>query len=978
MEIKNKNLDTEQQETPPSYIREISNIEIFGAREHNLKNINLEIPRNKLVVITGVSGSGKSSLAFDTIYAEGQRRYMESFMAYVRTLLGGMKRPDVDKINGLSPVIAIDQKTTSKNPKSTVGTTTDIYDFLRLFYAKCADAFSYIDGKKLMKLTEKEIFDYISNSLINEKLTILAPLVKSRKGHYKELFSKILKSGFHKIRIDGTIQSIIPGMQLDRYRTHNIEVVIDRLVFHKDDTERLKSSLKIAWAYGEKNIMILNAAGQALHFSQNFMDPITGLSYEDPSPSTFSFNSPYGACNRCQGIGSIINADIEKLIPNMLISIASGAIIPLGHYRDIAFFHELNELLTAQGYKINTPINELPASILDQVLYGTTLVLSTDGVDGFDSEFDKAKILKFDGVLKFLLKQQERSKIKNDETDIYELTCICPECMGQRLKKEALHFKIQEKSIADLANMDLQSLSSWINSIEQKLSKKQKIISKDLLVEIKKRLQLLVDMGLDYLHLNRTLNTLSGGESQRVRLATQIGTQLVGVLYILDEPSIGLHQRDNLKLITVLKALRDLGNSVIVVEHDKEIMLNADYLIDIGPGAGVNGGNVIAAGTIETFLTQKSKTAEFLSNRSNIPIPRTRRKGNGHWLSIKGCTGYNLKNIDFKMPLGTLTCITGPSGSGKSSLIYSTLVPLIKNHLYKSNHYHLPYTSLDGLKHLDSLVEVDQGPIGRTPRSNPATYTGIFNAIRNFFTQLPESKIRGYGPGRFSFNVKGGRCNDCEGGGMKLISMNFLEDIHILCETCRGKRYNRETLEVKYHGCSISDILDMTVDKAAVFFAKHIHLLKKLTTLQDVGLGYVTLGQHATTLSGGEAQRIKLATELSKRGSTKTLYILDEPSTGLHFSDIQKLVNVLNNLVDKGNTMLIIEHNMDIIKIADYIIDMGPESGPRGGKIMAEGTPEEVVENNTNSTSVFLKTELQSNPSYPPLSPENKQPLPFD
>lgn len=957
---KDKKIDNLNLNTPSRRRTDEVNLEIFGAREHNLKNISLEIPRNKLVVITGVSGSGKSSLAFDTIYAEGQRRYMESFMAYVRTFLGGMKRPDVDKIDGLSPVIAIEQKTTSRNPKSTVGTTTDIYDFMRLLYAKCADAYSYIDGTPLIKQSEKEIFEYISKTFKNKKLTLLAPVVKSRKGHYKELFTKTLKSGFNKVRVNGAIETIVPNMQLDRYKIHNVEIVIDKILVTDDDSQRLKNSLTTAWMHGKKNIILLLEDGKLLYFSQNFMDPASGLSYEDPSPSTFSFNSPYGACPRCHGIGEIVNANIDLLIPNKNISIAKGAILPLGEYRDISFFQELNNLLIAQGFGIDTPVNQLPENIINQVLNGTVLTLSIDGVDGFDSEFDEAKILKFEGVLHFLLKQQERSKNKSDEENFFELTCICPECKGLRLKKEALNFKINDKSIADLANMNLQDLSDWFKHLEPHLSEKQKIISRELLVEIAKRLQLLLDMGLDYLHLNRTLNTLSGGESQRVRLATQIGTQLVGVLYILDEPSIGLHQRDNLKLITAMKALRDLGNSVIVVEHDKDIMLNADYIIDIGPGAGVNGGNVMAAGDVKSFLSQPSGTSNYLSNRIGIPIPKKRRKGSGNLLTLSGCTGYNLKNLNFSIPLETICCVTGVSGSGKSSLIYSTLIPVLKNFFYKSNHNHLPYLNIEGLKHLDSLVEVDQQPIGRTPRSNPATYTGIFNAIRNFFTQLPESKIRGYGPGRFSFNVKNGRCTDCEGGGMKLISMSFLDDVYIPCDTCRGKRYNRETLEIKYHGCSIADVLDMTVDKAAVFFEKHIHILKKLNTLQDVGLGYITLGQHATTLSGGEAQRIKLATELSKRGTTKTLYVLDEPSTGLHFSDIAKLIDVLNNLVERGNTVLIIEHNLDIIKVADYVIDIGPESGPRGGQIMAQGTPEEVAKSKTSITAPFLKKELET------------------
>lgn len=948
--------------SPPPVTKDIkieTKIEIFGAREHNLKNINLDIPRNKLVVITGVSGSGKSSLAFDTIYAEGQRRYMESFIAYVRNFLGNMKRPDVDKIDGLSPVIAIEQKTTSRNPKSTVGTTTDIYDFMRLLFAKCAEAFSYLDGKKLIKQTETQIFDFIVKNFNGKKLILLAPIVKSRKGHYKELFSRILKSGFNKVRIDGEFETISPNLQLDRYKIHDIEIVVDTLIVSEKDMQRLKASLNTAWAYGKKNIILLDANNKPHYYSQNFMDPDSGLSYEDPSPNTFSFNSPYGACTRCQGIGEIVHANYDALIPNRSLSIAEGAILPLGPIRNISFFDEINNFLDLHGFSINTPVSKISDPLLEKLLYGDVYKVQLDGIEEIELDIEDVKVLRFEGILNFLIKQQEKSKTKSEEA-AFNLTCICPECKGQRLRKESLHFKINNSSISELANMNLKELTSWVENVPSIMTEKQKLISKDILVEIDKRLKLLLDMGLDYLQLNRSLCTLSGGESQRVRLATQIGTQLVGVLYILDEPSIGLHQRDNRKLIDAMKALRDLGNTVIVVEHDKEIMLNADYIIDIGPGAGINGGNVIAAGDVKNFLNKKSDTADFLSNRISIPTPKERRKGTGQWISITGCTGYNLKSVDLSIPLGTLTCITGLSGSGKSSLIHATLIPILKNHLYKSNHTCLPYVTTAGFEQIDSLVEVDQSPIGRTPRSNPATYTGIFNAIRIFFSQLPEAKIRGYSPGRFSFNVKGGRCNDCEGGGMKLISMSFLEDVYIPCDTCRAKRYNRETLEVKYHGCSISDVLDMTIDKAIIFFSKHPQILKKLHTLQEVGLGYITLGQHATTLSGGEAQRVKLATELSKRGTSKTLYVLDEPSTGLHFSDIAKLMGVINKLVNLGNTVLIIEHNLDIIKIADYIIDLGPESGPRGGQILAQGTPEEVSKCKKSFTAKFLKEELIS------------------
>ncbi|KEO72110.1 excinuclease ABC subunit UvrA [Anditalea andensis] len=930
-------------------------IEIYGAREHNLKNIDISIPRNKLIVITGLSGSGKSSLAFDTIYAEGQRRYMESFSAYARSFLGGMERPDVDKINGLSPVISIEQKTTSKNPRSTVGTVTEIYDFMRLLFARAGEAFSYLSGHRMVRQTEDQIIEQLFQNFSKKKLYILAPIVKGRKGHYRELFEQTRKMGFSKVRVDGVVMDVVPKMQVDRYKIHDIEIVIDRIIAEEEDRYRITQSLKTALQHGKGVIMLRDEAGEIHHFSKHLMDPTTGLSYDEPAPNNFSFNSPYGACPTCNGLGKIEEITKESIIPDPSLSISRGGIAPLGEFRDIWIFKKINAVLKNHKVSISTPLEKFPDDVMHILLYGDKMEVEVDSVKHPGTQWTTT----FEGIINFLQKQQEEGsdKIRNWVAD-YTTSNICPDCEGLRLKKEALHFKIGGKNIGELAMMDITALASWFGKAEDLMSEKQKIIGKEVLKEINKRIGFLQDIGLDYLSLNRPLRSLSGGEAQRIRLATQIGTQLVGVLYILDEPSIGLHQRDNVKLIKALQDLRDLGNSVIVVEHDKDMMLEADYVIDIGPGAGRHGGSIVAKGNPTEFLAQNSITAQFLNNTLSIPVPPTRRKGNGDTLKLINATGNNLKNVTLKLPLGTMICITGVSGSGKSSLIHETLYPLLNQHFYKSKKEPLPYKQIKGLEHLDKVIEVDQSPIGRTPRSNPATYTGAFTDIRALFTDLPESKIRGYKPGRFSFNVKGGRCEDCEGAGMKLIEMDFLPDVHIPCETCKGKRYNRETLEVRFKGKSISDVLDMTVEQAVEFFEFQPKILRKIQTLNDVGLGYITLGQHATTLSGGEAQRVKLATELSKKDTGKTFYILDEPTTGLHFKDIEHLLSVLNQLVDKGNTVLIIEHNMDVIKVADYIIDIGPEGGDKGGSIVIEGSPEKVALHPTSYTAKFLKPEL--------------------
>ncbi|EOZ96657.1 Excinuclease ABC subunit A [Indibacter alkaliphilus LW1] len=930
-------------------------IEIFGAREHNLKNIDISIPRNKLIVLTGLSGSGKSSLAFDTIYAEGQRRYMESFSAYARSFLGGMERPDVDKINGLSPVISIEQKTTSKNPRSTVGTVTEIYDFMRLLYARAGEAFSYLSGHKMIRQSEDQIVEQLFENFGGKKLFILAPVVKGRKGHYRELFEQIRKMGFSKVRVDGVVMEVQPKMQVDRYKIHDIEIVVDRIIADQEDRFRISQSLKTALQHGKGIIMLRDEEGNIHHFSKYLMDPTTGLSYDEPAPNTFSFNSPYGACPTCNGLGVIDEITKESIIPDPSLSITRGGIAPLGEYRDVWIFKKIEAILKHYKCSISTPIAKLPEEVVNILLYGDKVEVAVDSVKYPGTKWHTT----FEGIVNFLQKQQEGGTEKiQDWVSEFTITKTCPDCEGYRLKKEALHFKLDNTHIGELAMMDISTLGKWFEDLEERLDERQNMIAKEVLKEIRKRIGFLLDIGLDYLTLNRPLRTLSGGEAQRIRLATQIGTQLVGVLYILDEPSIGLHQRDNVKLIKALQDLRDLGNSVIVVEHDKDMMLAADFVIDIGPGAGRHGGQIVAAGTPKEILKMNSLTAKYLNGEVNIAIPEKRRKGNEKFLTLKGASGHNLKNVDLKLPLGTMICVTGVSGSGKSSLIHETLYPLLNQHFYNSKKEPLPHKSIDGLKYLDKVIEVDQSPIGRTPRSNPATYTGVFTDIRALFTELPEAKIRGYKPGRFSFNVKGGRCEDCEGAGMKLVEMDFLPDVHIPCETCKGKRYNRETLEVRFKGKSISDVLDMTVEQAVEFFENQPKILRKIKTLNDVGLDYITLGQHATTLSGGEAQRVKLATELSKKDTGNTFYILDEPTTGLHFQDIEHLLEVLNKLVEKGNTVLIIEHNLDIIKVADYIVDLGPEGGSNGGTIVCKGSPEEVAKHKSSHTARFLKEEL--------------------
>lgn len=932
-------------------------IEIFGAREHNLKNIDLKIPRNKLVVITGLSGSGKSSLAFDTIYAEGQRRYMESFSAYARSFLGGMERPDVDKINGLSPVIAIEQKTTSKNPRSTVGTVTEIYDFMRLLFARAGEAYSYLTGAKMIRQTEDQIIEQLFSKFSGKKLYILAPVVRGRKGHYRELFEQIRKMGFSKVRIDGVVLDIEPKMQVDRYKIHDIEIVIDRIIADESDRFRITQSLKSGLQHGKGVIMIRDESGAISHFSKYLMDPETGLSYDEPAPNTFSFNSPYGACPTCNGLGITEEITRESIIPDPKLSITQGGIAPLGEYRDIWIFKKIEAILKQHKCSMSTPINKLPEEVIQILLHGDQTEVAVDSIKYPGTQWHTT----FEGIIVFLQKYQDTGSDKiQDWVSEFTSTKICPDCEGYRLKKEALHIKIDDKHIGQLSMMDIRALGEWFEGLETRMTDKQQQIGHEVLKEVRKRIGFLLDIGLDYLTLNRPLRTLSGGEAQRIRLATQIGTQLVGVLYILDEPSIGLHQRDNVKLIKALQSLRDLGNSVLVVEHDKDMMLEADYVIDMGPGAGRHGGQVVAAGIPSEILKSSSTTSDYLSGKLGLPVPKERRKGKGEVLSLKGANGNNLKNIDLELPLGTLICITGVSGSGKSTLIHETLFPILNREFYHSKKEAMPHKSITGLQHLDKVIEVDQSPIGRTPRSNPATYTGVFSDIRTLFTELPESKIRGYKPGRFSFNVKGGRCEDCEGAGMKLIEMDFLPDVHVPCETCKGKRYNRETLEVRFKGKSISDVLDMTVEQAVQFFDFQPKILRKIKTLHEVGLGYITLGQHATTLSGGEAQRVKLATELSKKDTGKTFYILDEPTTGLHFKDIELLMLVVNELVNKGNTVLIIEHNLDVIKMADFIVDLGPEGGNKGGQIIAQGTPEQVAKNTESHTAKFLKLELNS------------------
>lgn len=930
-------------------------IEIIGAREHNLKNVTLSFPRNKLVVITGISGSGKSSLAFDTIYAEGQRRYMESFSAYARSFLGNLERPDVDKINGLSPVISIEQKTTSRNPRSTVGTVTEIYDFMRLLFARAGEAYSYLSGEKMIRQSEDQILDTILQKFKGSKLVLLAPVVKGRKGHYRELFQQVRKQGFTKVRVDGEVQDITAKMQVDRYKIHDIEIVIDRIVADDKDRVRIGQSINRSLKEGKGVMMVLDEKQKVHHFSKFLMDPVTGLSYDEPAPNTFSFNSPYGACPVCNGLGQVEEITEESVIPDKKLSISRGGILPLGEYRDIWIFKKVEAILKRYKLTLSTPIKDIPKDVLQVLLYGDDVPVAVPSVKYPGTEWNT----RFEGIVNFLQKQRdEGSEAIKRWVEDFTVVKTCAECNGTRLKKESLHFKIADKNIAELAELDIEHLNKWFTGLEKRLNEKQRIIATEVLKEIRKRIGFLLDVGLDYLHLNRPLRTLSGGEAQRIRLATQIGTQLVGVLYILDEPSIGLHARDNVKLIKALKDLRDLGNSVIVVEHDKDMMLESDYIIDIGPGAGRHGGQVVAQGDPAAFLKSKSTTAQYLQGKLAIPYNPERRDGTGESLRLTGASGNNLKTVDLEIPLGAFTCITGVSGSGKSTLIHDTLYPILNQHFFNSRREPLPYKKVEGLQHIDKVIEVDQSPIGRTPRSNPATYTGVFTDIRDLFAQLPEAKIRGYKPGRFSFNVKGGRCETCEGAGLRLIEMEFLPDVYVHCETCKGKRYNRETLEVRFKGKSISDVLDMTVEEAVTFFENQPKILRKIKTLHDVGLGYISLGQHATTLSGGEAQRVKLATELSKRDTGKTFYILDEPTTGLHFQDIAHLLDVLQKLVDKGNTVLVIEHNLDIIKASDYLVDLGPEGGEQGGRIVAKGTPEQVSKNPASYTGKFLKAEL--------------------
>ena len=947
-------------------------VEVLGAREHNLKNIDVTFPRNKLVVITGVSGSGKSSLAFDTIYAEGQRRYMESFAAYARTFLSNnLERPDVDKINGLSPVIAIEQKTTSRNPRSTVGTVTEIYDYMRLLFARIAEAYSYQSGQKMISQTDGQIQEYILSTFAGKSITLLAPVVKGRKGHYRELFKQIIRMGFRKVKVDGKLQDLVGKMQVDRHKTHDIEIVIDRLLVDKQDEQRLRDSVRTTLQHGKGMAILQDPSGQLHHFSKALVDPATGLSYEDPAPNTLSFNSPYGACPTCDGLGTITSANIDAIIPNKALSIQQGGIAPLGPKADTWIFKKIAAWLKKYQLHMTTPIQDFPQPVLQMLLYGDKTTLAIDAPETPERVYHTT----LEGIVDFLAKQQSRALDRGLSTyEAFSHTEVCPECQGARLKRTSLCFKIADKNIAQLATMDMQQLADWFSQLPPQLNKKQQLIGTELLKEINKRIHFLLDVGLHYLQLDRPLRTLSGGEAQRIRLATQIGTQLVGVLYILDEPSIGLHQRDNMQLIKALQDLRDLGNSVVVVEHDKDMMLQADYILDIGPGAGKHGGQVVAAGPPKNFIAQQSFTADFLTDKRHIAIPTHRRPGNGHSLIISGCTGYNLKNITLTLPLGKMIGVTGVSGSGKSTLIHQTLFPILQKHLYKSHAMPLPYQTVVGLEHLDKVIEIDQTPIGRTPRSNPATYTGVFTNIRKLFTLLPEAKIRGYQPGKFSFNVKGGRCETCQGAGIKLIEMDFLPSVQVPCETCQGKRYSRQLLEVQYKGKSIADVLDMTVSNAVEFFAKYPSICSVVQTLDQVGLGYITLGQHATTLSGGEAQRVKLATELAKKDTGQTLYILDEPTTGLHFQDIQHLLDVLNKLVEKGNTVLIVEHNLDIIKVVDHIIDIGPEGGAQGGQLVAVGTPEEVAQHPHSHTARFLHDVMNTPSAYQHKKTRKPQP----
>jgi excinuclease ABC subunit A len=931
----------------------LETIDIYGAREHNLKDINLQIPRNKLIVFTGLSGSGKSSLAFDTIFAEGQRRYIDTFSSYVKQFIGGLERPDVDKIDGLSPVISIEQKTVSRSPRSTVGTITELYDFFRLLFARIGTAYSYVTNEPMVKYSDEAICERLHTDFKGKKVAFLAPKIKGRKGHYRELFEQILRNGYTKVRVDGEIKDIVKGMKLDRYKIHDIEVVVDRMLIGQVDEKRVYDSVLVAMKMGESTMMVMDLESDKVkHYSRSLMCPTSGISYPEPEPSLFSFNSPYGACPSCKGLGEVSEIDIEKIIPNPSLSIRKGGFAPLGEYKRVWIFEKMEAILIKQGYSLNTPIADFDEELIQLFLYGNE-----------DMEMNsKSQEDRFEGIANFMTRHSEDSTAGIQRwAQGFMNKKKCPECQGARIRKEALQFKLNNQTIGDIAFMDFEQLDRWANEIEAHLSADQKQIGAEILKEIRTRIRFILEVGLDYLTLHRSAKSLSGGEAQRIRLATQIGTELINVLYVLDEPSIGLHQRDNTKLIQSLKRLRDVGNSVLVVEHDKEMIEAADFIVDIGPGAGFFGGNIVSAGDLNSVLTSNSLTAQYLNGSRKIEVPAKRRKGNGNNLTLKGANGHNLKNVNFTIPLGTFTCVTGVSGSGKSSLINQTLYPLLMNHFYQDIRKPLPYKSIEGLEHLDKVIEIDQSPIGRTPRSNPVTYTKVFDEIRSLFAALPESQIRGYKAGRFSFNVAGGKCETCNGGGLKLIEMNFLPDVYVECETCNGKRYNPETLEVRYKGKSISDVLNMTIEESVPFFEKHPKIYRTLHTLQQVGLGYIKLGQSSTTLSGGEAQRIKLATELAKKATGKTIYILDEPSTGLHFEDIRMLLEVLQRLVDEGNTVLVIEHNMDIIKIADHIIDLGPEGGFRGGEILFTGTPEQMVKKakEKSYTAKYLDVELR-------------------
>ena len=939
-------------------MKEQEYIEVYGARVHNLKNINVKIPREKLVVITGLSGSGKSSLAFDTIYAEGQRRYIETFSAYARQFLGGLERPDVDKIDGLSPVISIEQKTTNKSPRSTVGTITEIYDFLRLLFSRAADAYSFNTGEKMVSYSDEQIRNLILQDFKDKRIAILAPIVKSRKGHYRELFEQVSKQGFVKVRVDGEIKEIEKGMRLDRYKTHDIEVVIDRLIVNDTSEKRLEETIKTALYTGDNILMVIDVDDEnPRYFSRELMCPTSGIAYPNPEPNTFSFNSPKGACSKCNGLGITNEINFEKVIPNHSISIKSGGIIPLGEEKNSWIFKQLQLIADRYHFKLSDPIKSIPEEALQIILNGGNEKFSiASKTIGITRNYE----IDFEGITAFIENQyklSESTSIKRWAKGFMD-EVTCGTCEGNRLKKESLHFKIDNKNISDLAKLDINELAEWFQNLDPKLSERQVIIATEILKEIKTRIQFLLDVGLDYLALDRTSKSLSGGEAQRIRLATQIGSQLVGVLYILDEPSIGLHQRDNQKLIDSLVKLRDIGNSVLVVEHDKDMIEHADFVFDIGPGAGVHGGEIVSEGTFQEIKDHSTLTADYLAGRRQIEVPKNRRKGNGKSIKITGATGNNLKNVTAEFPLGKMICVTGVSGSGKSTLINETLYPILNKHIYRGVKEPMPYKKITGLEHVDKVIDIDQSPIGRTTRSNPATYTGVFSEIRNLFAKTPEAAIRGYKPGRFSFNVKNGRCETCQGGGVRIIEMNFLPDVHVECETCQGKRFNRETLEIRYKGKSIADVLEMTIDHAVEFFKLIPKIHSKLKTIKDVGLGYITLGQRSTTLSGGEAQRIKLASELSKRDTGNTFYILDEPTTGLHFEDIRVLMGVLNTLANKGNTVLIIEHNMDVIKLADYIIDIGMEGGKKGGEVLCKGTPEQIVKDKKSYTAQFLKQEL--------------------